>query len=230
MSLPLAFAWRDLLFANWPVDPAGVAAHLPAALAVRTFDGDAWLSIVAFRNVRTRPRGLPGFLGVGFPELNLRTYVSCDGEPGIYFFSLDCPSVASVIGARLLHRLPYYYARMRMEADDGRVSFRSRRFHPGDRPARFRARYGPDGESYVPERDSRAGFLTERRRLYTQGQDGAIRYTDVSHERWRLHPVAVDVAENTLFRASGFAEPEADPTCYYSPGVTVRTTRSRTFR
>lgn len=227
VSLPLAFGWRHLLFANWPVDAERLDSHLPDALSVQTHEGNGWLSVVPFVNVDTRPRGLPERVGVDLPELNLRTYVTHEGDPGVYFFSLDAPSVAAVLGARLLHRLPYYYARMDWRATDHRVEFSSRRLHPGDRPVRFEAAYGPAGEPFSPEPGSRAEFLTERRRLYTQGMDGAIRHTDVAHEPWTLYPATMEVAENTLFEANGFDHPGADPVCYYSPGLDVVTSRSK---
>ncbi|MDL5363565.1 YqjF family protein [Halalkalicoccus sp. NIPERK01] len=226
ISIPLAFGWRHLLFANWPVDPDRLDAHLPEALAVQTHEGAGWLSVIPFVNVDTRPRGLPDWLGIDLPELNLRTYVTHEGEPGVYFFSLDAPSVAAVLGARLSHRLPYYYARMDCRWTGEEVAFSSRRLHPGDRPARFEASYGPAGEPFTPEPGSRAEFLTERRRLYTQGTDGAVRHTDVDHAPWTLHPATTSVARNTLFEANGFEHPGTDPVCYYSPGLDVTTTRS----
>lgn len=227
LSIPLAFEWRHLLFANWPVDPDRLDAHLPDALSVQTHDGTGWLSVVPFVNADTRPRGLPARVGIDLPELNLRTYVTHEGEQGVYFFSLDAQGVAAVVGARLLHRLPYYYARQSIHAETDAVEFASRRLHPGDRPAHFSATYGPDGDPFTPEPGSRAAFLTERRRLYTEGMDGAVRYTDVDHEPWTLHPATMAIEENTLFDANGFTHPGTEPVCYYSPGLPVTTTRSK---
>lgn len=227
MSVPLAFEWRQMLFANWAVNPAAVAERIPDALSVQTYDDDAWLSVLPFVNGDTRLRGLPSSVGVDLPELNLRTYVTCDGEPGIYFFSLDIQSVPGVLGARLTHRLPYFYARMDVEERDGRLSFASHRLHPGDRPAGFEATYGPVGDRFEAEPGSLVEFLTERRRLFTQGQDGAVRYTEVDHERWPLYEAECEVTENTLFEAGGFDHPGTEPTLYYSPGVSVTTTRSK---
>lgn len=227
MVLPLAFEWRNVLFANWAVPEEIVAARLPDWLSVDTYDGNGWLSIVPFSNVDTRPRRLPAELGMTLPELNLRTYVTCDGEPGVYFFSLDTESLLAVLGARLTHRLPYYYARMNMQADGRQVAFTSRRRHPGAQPAQFEATYRPTGQSVEAEPDSRAEFLTERRRLYTQAQDGTIRYTDVHHERWPLYSAELSISENTLFKANRFDPPDGDPVLYYSPGVDVVTARSK---
>lgn len=227
MVVPLAFGWRDLLFANWRVDADAVDERLPDALPVQTYDGSAWLTVVPFVNVDLRPRGLPPELGYSVPELNLRTYVTHEGEPGVYFFSLDARSVLATIGARFTHRLPYYYARIEYERTPDGVRFGSRRLHPGSRPVRYEATYRLTGEPFEAEPGSLAEFLTERRRLYTQGQDGRVRYTDVAHDRWTLYEAEQSVAENTLFEANGFEVPTGDPVLYYSPGVDVVTSRSR---
>lgn len=230
LSVPLAFSWRDVLFANWPVDPEVVDAHLPEPFDAQTYDGDAWLSLVAFVNEDTRPRGLPAAVGVDLPELNLRTYVTCGGEPGVYFLSLDVSSAATVLGARLTHHLPYFYGRVRADRAGDEVRFSSRRRHPGSQPARYEATYRPTGERFTADPGSRAEFLTERRRLFTTARDGTVRHTDVSHEPWPLSEATVAARENTLLRANGFGDPDDGPLCYYSPGVSVVTTRSRRWR
>lgn len=227
VSVPLAFGWHHLLFANWPVNTDCLSTLLPDALSVDEFDDSGWVSIIPFVNVRTRPRGLPPWTGVRLPELNVRTYVTRGGTPGIYFFSLDAQGLLSVLGARLTHYLPYYYAQGHFRWIDGRVDVVSRRRHPGDRPAAFDASYWPAGEPFVADPDSLEHFLTERRRLYTQAPDGTVHHTDVSHERWTLYPAEMAVDENTLFEANGLPVPDTDPTLYYSPGVDVVTTRSK---
>lgn len=230
MTIPLSFSWRDVLFSNWPVSSQLLEAHIPDQLTVQEFDGTGWLSIVASRNVDTRPRRFPRLLGVSFPELTLRTYVTYDGEPGVYFFSLDAPSLLSIVGARIFYRLPYYYADLTFEKVRQTVSLEGRRRHPGGRPAWFSATYEPLGEWFTPEVGSLSEFLTERRRLYTQGQDGRLRHVDVSHEPWTLSPVAVIMGVASVFRANGFALPETKPVHYYSRGVEVDTDWSRVWR
>jgi uncharacterized protein YqjF (DUF2071 family) len=227
MVVPLEMGWRHLLFENWPVDPAVVDAHLPAGLEPDVFDGSAWLSVVPFTNVAVRPRGVPESLGVRLPELNLRTYVTRDGVPSVYFFSLDAQGVTSVLGARVFQHLPYYYARISLSAADDRVRFSSRRRHPGARPARYEATYRPTGESFSAPDDPLGAFLVERYRFYTQASDGSLRYTDVDHDAWTLYPADADVETNTLLSANGFARPDADPVYYYSRGLDVAASRSK---
>ncbi|WP_256391402.1 YqjF family protein [Natronoarchaeum rubrum] len=221
MVVPLEMGWRHLLFENWPVDPDVMDAHLPEGLAPDTHDGSAWLSVVPFTNVAVRPKGVPESLGIRLPELNLRTYVTRDGVPSVYFFSLDAQGVASVLGARIFHHLPYFYARISLEVTDGRVRFRSRRRHPGARPVHYEGTYWPTGEPFAAPDDDFGEFLVERYRFYTEAQDGSIRYTDVAHDPWTLYPADADIETNTLLSAHGFAEPDAEPVYYYSPGLDV---------
>ena len=227
MVLPLEMGWRQLLFQNWPVDPALMDAYLPDGLDPDTFDGSAWLSVIPFTNVDVRPKGLPARVGIRLPELNVRTYVERDGVPSVYFFSLDAQGIASVLGARIFQHLPYYYARISLAWSEGRVRFRSRRLHPGDRPAHYEASYWPTGEPFAAPDDPFGNFLVERYRFYTQAPDGSIRYTDVDHEPWTLYPAAAEVETNTLLKSHGFAEPEAEPVYYYSPGLDVVASTSK---
>lgn len=221
MVVSLEMGWRQLLFENYPVDPEIVDAHLPESLDVDTHDGSAWLSVVPFTNVAVRPNGLPERAGILLPELNLRTYVTHDGIPGVYFFSLDAEGVTSVLGARLFQSLPYYNARISLTTEDDRIHFQSERRHPGARPAEYEATYWPTGEAFASSDDPLAEFLVERYRLYTESSDGALRYTRVDHDPWTLYPAAVDVERNTLFAANGFEHPETEPVLYYSPGLDV---------
>jgi len=226
MVVPLEMGWRQVLFENWPVDPDLLASHLPPFLDVDLHDGRAWLSVVPFTNVAVRPKGLPRALGVRLPEINVRTYVRYDGVPSVYFFSLDAQGVASVLGARLFHHLPYYYARISLSVEDGRVRFRSRRRHPGARPGRYEATYRPTGDPFEAPADPLAEFLVERYRFYTEAPDGSIRYTDVTHDPWTLYPATATVETDTLLRADGFRRPDAAPTYFYSPGLDVVAARS----
>jgi len=221
MVLPLEMGWRHLLFENWPVDPTLMDSHLPAALTPDTHDGSAWLSVVPFTNVAVRPKGLPQWASVPLPELNVRTYVTRDGVPSVYFFSLDAQGVSSVVGARLFHHLPYYYARISLSWTDGRVQFSSRRKHPGARPAHYEATYWPTGEPFSAPEDPLGEFLVERYRFYTEAPDGTLRYTDVSHEPWTLYPARAAVETDTLCSADGFDRPDSDPVHFYSPGLDV---------
>ena len=114
--------------------------HLPPGLELDIFDGRAWLGIVPFRMEDVAPRGLPALPGLSvFPELNVRTYVTHDGSPGVWFLSLDAASWPTVVGARRWFHLPYVHAAMSIEPDgvDG-VVYRSERRDAAAPPASLR--------------------------------------------------------------------------------------------
>ena len=100
-------SWHDLLFAHWPLDPDVLRVRLPPSLPLDVFDGRAWIGVIPFHMTNVGPRGAPSLPGLSaFAELNVRTYVTLDDKPGVYFFSLDAASTLAVIGARAMFRLP----------------------------------------------------------------------------------------------------------------------------
>src|SRR5579884_820399 len=78
--------WEELLFAHWRVPVDVVRAHVPPELDVDTHDGTAWIGLTPFRLTGLRGRGMLPLPTVSqFLELNVRTYVSHEGEkPGIW--------------------------------------------------------------------------------------------------------------------------------------------------
>ena len=70
-----------------------------------------------------------------FPEINVRTYVSFGGKPGIYFLSLDAASALAVAAARRFYRLPYFQAHMTIDRDADGLRYRSERKASESAPA-----------------------------------------------------------------------------------------------
>ncbi len=109
----MAMSWHDLAFLHWPVSAAALAKKIPPGLTLDTFEGDAYLGVVPFHMTGVRPRLGPSIPGVSsFIELNVRTYVTTEGKPGVWFFSLDATSRLAVRAARRFFHLPYFDARM----------------------------------------------------------------------------------------------------------------------
>lgn len=231
----LSMRWGDVLFAHWPVDAGVVQQSLPDGLVADSFEGDAYLSVVAFVMSDIAPRGLP--VGLSFPELNLRTYVTHeDGPPGIYFYNLDADDRLGVPIARTLFGLPYYRATMDVARFHDGLRFRSRRIHEGVPPASFDATYRPVGEPRQPEPGTLDAFLAERYRFYAVGRDrlpavdlgGDQLYAgEIAHDRWTVQDADAEFVRNDLFEAAGFDVPEGEPICRYGPGIDVTAGRVR---
>ncbi|MDL0130239.1 DUF2071 domain-containing protein [Halobacterium salinarum] len=218
----LSMRWADVLVASWPVDPEVVAGRLPDGVDVDIHDGDAYLSVVPFVMENIRPRGLPSGVGRTFGELNLRTYVTVDGRPGIYFFNLDATDALGVRVARRLFGLPYYTADMRIERRaGGALAVRSTRTHAGQPSLAFDATYEQAGACSRATPGSLTAFLLERYRFFVASEDGTVYQGTVDHDPWQLADATLDVRRNDLFTANGFEQPAGSPHIAYSPGVDV---------
>ena len=133
MNIPfLAAEWRDLLIINYEVDPALLFPRLPAGTSLDLFEGRALVSLVGFRFLQTRVRGIaiPGYQD--FEELNLRFYVTHRtpaGElrRGVCFIGEFVPRRAIAWVARWVYGEPYRALPLRHRLGDrGAYDLRTR--------------------------------------------------------------------------------------------------------
>ena len=209
-------SWHDLLFAHWPVDARALQEKLPAGLPLDTFDGQAWLGVVPFRMTNVAPRGVPPVPFVSsFVEMNVRTYVTLHGKPGVYFFSLDANSAIAVAAARALFGLPYYTATMQIERRGAQLVYTSARETRMDGVAEFAATYRPIGATVTPQAGSLEYFLTERYCLYTVDKEFRARRLDIHHLPWPLQAAEATIAVNTMADAAGIRLPSTAPLLHF---------------
>jgi uncharacterized protein YqjF (DUF2071 family) len=196
--------WHDLLFAHWPVALDALRALIPPQLEIDTFGGQAWVGVVPFRMSGVRARGTMAMPGLSrFPELNVRTYVTRDGKPGVWFFSLDAANRVAVWAARAAFHLPYFWAEMKCEVASGWIEYSSRRSRREALPATLAGRYRAIGETFVARAGSIEHFLTERYCLYTA--DARIIRCEIHHRPWALQLAEASFQVNTMAAAAGIA-------------------------
>jgi uncharacterized protein YqjF (DUF2071 family) len=224
----MAMQWHELAFLHWPVPAAQLRPLIPAGLELQTFDGAAWLGVVPFTMKGTRPRFLPPLPWFSdFPELNVRTYVTAENKPGVWFFSLDAANPLAVRGARLTFHLPYYDADMAVRREGDTVDYRSARasHRAGRRPANgsgraddavFVGRYGPTGPVYNPVPGSLDHWLTERYCLYSADKSNRIWRAHIHHGPWPLQPATADIDRNTMSRPLGIELPDVPPLVHFA--------------
>jgi uncharacterized protein YqjF (DUF2071 family)/predicted DCC family thiol-disulfide oxidoreductase YuxK len=218
--------WEHLLFLHWDFAPEDVQKLLPAGLEVDTFQGRAYVGLVPFVMRQTRPKWAP-HLGrfaprfEDFAECNVRTYVTRNGEPGVWFFSLDAASLLATLAARAWFGLPYFKARMRFwRGRDGAFRYQSNRLWPSPKPAFCSVRYRVSEEAQVAESGSLDEWLVERYTLYSH-KNGELWRGRVWHEPYRIQNAFVDEWRENCLRAAGFTRPSGAPHALYSRGVNV---------
>ena len=218
----MAQRWHDLLFAHWPLPVDALRRHLPSTLILDTFDGVAWIGVVPFRMSHVRLRGLPALPWLSaFPELNVRTYVTVEDKPGVYFFSLDAGNLVAVAVARWWFHLPYFRARMTCTSDGRSVSYRSSRTHRGAPGAEFVGRYRPCGDVFRTVFGTLEHWLTERYCLYAADTDHCIYRGDIHHQPWPLQPAEAEIAVNTMADAHNVALPNTPPLLHFARQLDV---------
>lgn len=216
--------WHELLFAHWPAAAERVREAMPTALRphLDTFDGSAWVGVVPLRMSDVRLRGTPGVpTASSFLELNVRTYVTVGGKPGVYFFSLDAASRLAVCGARVGFGLNYFYAKMHAQSSDrSQVQYESRRTGK-PRPAEFVGRYAPESpKTFHASKGNIEYFFVERYCLYT-GHGPHIGRANIHHLPWPLQRAKANIKTNTMAQASGIELPDAKPHLLFAKEMDV---------
>jgi uncharacterized protein YqjF (DUF2071 family) len=213
----MAQVWQTLLFAHWPLPYDKLRPLVPPELPLDTFDGQAWVGIVPFHIRGLRPHWLPPVPILSTTlELNVRTYVTLEDKPGVYFFSLDASNLAAVVGARIGYRLPYYFARMRCTMREDVAHYASRRIHPRAPGATFEAAYRSLHKLPPAAPGSLEYFLTERYCLYTVSSKRHVYRTDIHHLPWPLQAAEVEIRQNTMALSRGIALPNIPPLLHYA--------------
>ncbi len=191
--------WSDLLFAHWRISPEEARGIVPAPLVPELHDGSGWLGVVPFLMSRVRPRLLPPVPPISrFPELNVRTYATYQGRPGVWFLSLDA---AGRLGCRIgrdAAGLPYHHATMTMGVDgEGWIDCRSAR-RIGT--AEFQGRYRPVGP--VRPASELERFLTERDGLWSMRRPGRPEWLAIRHGPWPLQDARLELAVQSMTAAA----------------------------
>lgn len=217
-----AMKWLDSLFIHWPVDIESLRRHVPAALEIDTFDGQAWVTILPFQMAGSRLRYTPPLPWLSnFLELNVRTYVKADGKGGVWVLSVEVSNPVVVHGTRFFYDMPFYQANMSLKEIDTAMHYGSQRLYHDGLPAEFSATCQPSGAIIYAEKGSLDHWLTERYCAYATNRKGEVLRSEIHHAQWSLQPVEVEIQTNTLLDALDLNVSPTAPRFHYSPGVEV---------
>jgi len=204
------------LFAHWPVDASVLRPLVPAQLELEAFGDTTWVGVVGFTMRGVRLSWCPPVPGTSdFAEVNLRTYVTHGGRPGVFFLTLEAHNPVALLLGRHAYGLPYRRANLSLRPSGTGVSFRSERNRSQGRAAVFAAHYSPCGHPHAPATGTRDHWFTERYCFYTVGRDRAVRRTEVHHEPWSLQPAEAEISANTLGEPYGI-DLSAAPLLHFS--------------
>lgn len=190
----LTARWKDLIMANYEVDPSLLAPRLPVGTDLDLHDGKCFVSLVGFMFLETRVLGIPVPFHINFEEVNLRFYNKreLDGETrrAVCFVKEIVPRFAIATVARVLYGEPYECWSMDHERTEKLVSYSwSKGGH------RNRLSVEIDESVGVPAEGSHGEFIIEHYWGYTNRGNGRVDEYKVEHPKWELFSVKNEVID-----------------------------------
>ena len=175
--------WNKALFFHYRIDKEILKELVPNDLEIDEIDGSAWVSLVAFTMEKIRPRFLPAFSPISdFDEINLRTYVTKNEKPGVYFLSIEAGKLFSAILAKSLSGLPYEKSKINRTENSYQANHQKRNFS-------LLADFHVGMEmKHKTELDL---FLTERYCLYLEENNQLFRY-EIQHLPWKINQLELE--------------------------------------
>lgn len=219
-NLPIAgyHRWYDLLFLHWQVDAEELRRQVPPPLELDLWQGQAFVGVVAFAMDRVRPYWWPSWCSLRFLETNVRTYVTCQGVPGIYFFSLDANHFPAVVTARLGWGLPYFPAAISYSVKDGMHHYHARRWCS---EATLDVAYRVGNRLGASTIDSLQFFFLERYILFVRRGTGWFA-GQVYHTPYPAYQAELASCKQTLVESAGLHTGGRAPDyVHFSTGVDV---------
>jgi hypothetical protein len=189
-SLFLTAAWKKLLMANYPVEPATLHPLVPCRTELDVWEGETYVSLVGFQFREVRVRGLRIPYHTQFPEVNLRFYVrykeDAKWKRGVVFVREIVPLRAVTFFANTLFRERYMTLPMRYHESTGQ------RLEAGY-SWKFKGYWNQLSAVASPvsrplEACSKEEFITEHFWGYTGNGHMTGEY-EVAHPRWDIYNV-----------------------------------------
>lgn len=181
----LTAKWRDLIMANYEIDPQLLGSRVPAGTELDLHEGRCFVSLVGFMFLDTRVLGVPVPFHVNFEEVNLRFYVRriTDGEVrrGVVFVKEIVPRYAIATVARVLYGEPYEAWQMSNTRTSDEVTYSWSQDGLGNQ---LWVERGQD--MGIPTSDSHGSFIIEHYWGYTDRGNGRTDEYKVEHPKWHL--------------------------------------------
>ncbi len=211
--------WSDILFAHYPVPRKILEKLIPTELTLDTFYQTGWVSIVPYFTSSVHLRGLPPIPGTAaYPGFNIRTYVTMNGKPGVYFFRLTAANFLAAYTAKTFFRLPYSYMNMQFKKAKDLIVFESEK----KSGLQLLCNYKSISEAHQTQQGSLEEWLVERYCLYTVNKKGVPLQADILHDPWHLERAEAEFHQNTLLTSLNIVPENEKPILHFAKQRVVR--------
>lgn len=188
----LTAEWRNLLMANYAIDPAILKSYVPCHTELDTFDGVHYVSLVGFLFTNTKVHGIAFPFHTSFEEVNLRFYVryqeGTTWKRGVVFMKEMVPKRAITFIANTLYKEKYVTHKMKHQWErkgaDLHVSYQWK----VDSEWNYLNAVADATPSPILK-GSAEEFITEHYWGYTFVNNNCTGVYQVAHPQWRIHAV-----------------------------------------
>ncbi len=205
----LTAEWRKLALANYIVDPEILLPYLPYKTELDTWNGNHYLTLVGFRFINTRIKGVPVPFHRHFEEVNLRFYVrhksNSGWKRGVTFIREIVPRRALTFVANSIFREKYITMPMKhhleLKDDSLLVSYF---WKQNQKWNTFSLTADPSRSEILA--GSEEDFITEHYWGYTPINESLCSEYGVEHPRWEHYKIKeykIDVDFSEVY-GSGF--------------------------
>ena len=171
--------------ANYSVEPKVLQEFVPRGTNLDLFNGECFVSLVAFKFFDTRVLNFRIPFHIDFLEVNLRFYVSCEigGEVrrGVVFIKEIVPRFAISLVARTFYGEPYETWQMRLDESDAAFAYS---WTKAGKTNRVKVEKGESAG--VPAENSHGAFIIEHYWGYTKRGESRTDEYKVEHPKWNL--------------------------------------------
>lgn len=203
--------WNNVIFLHWQVNEQLLYEFIPATLKLDSFEGTTWISLVAFTMERVRLRLLPSFSPISnFDEINIRTYVTFNGQPGVYFLSIEAGKHLSTWIAKTISGLPYRYSS---------ISRTSTNYHSTNSEYKASLSINFDILQRKNKKTKLEKWLTERYALFHSTKGDITKY-EIHHLEWSIEDIRLNKLECKYPRFSSLLAGHPN-LAHWSKGVKV---------
>lgn len=193
MSKPfLSAEWRNLLMANYAIDPNILKPYLPCHTELDSFNGIHYVSLVGFLFANTKVKGIGFPFHRTFEEVNLRFYVRYkedkEWKRGVVFMKEIVPRRMISFVANTIYGEKYATHVMthlwNEEGNDLQIEYKWK----VDNDWNYIKAVAQKEPSHI-KRDSEEEFITEHYWGYTYVNQNCTGVYEVQHPKWRVHQV-----------------------------------------
>lgn len=197
--------WRKLAIANYSVDPEILLPHLPYKTELDSWNGKCYVSLVGFRFINTKLRGISIPFHRHFEEVNLRFYVrfkdTTGWRRGVTFIREIVPKRALTFIANTIYNEKYITLPMKHHWDikEDLISIAYSWKHNQIWNS-FSLKADPTPQEI--KADSEEEFITEHYWGYTPVNKSSCSEYGVEHPRWSTYNVKeykINVAFDKLY-------------------------------